>query len=131
MLFYLEGVVVVEILCVGSVDVEGGEEIWCGLCDIFFGGIIVVVFSVIVSGLKLFVESISFWFIVGVLVVCLIMGFLLVLVGVGYMIGIVFGIVILIGLVIVWGVVVFYFIVVILYVVDVVLLDFVNGLWKS
>lgn len=138
---YPEGVAAAEILRVGSElsqETQKGDESVnvskksvSGLRDLIAGSAIASVFAIGVNGLRIFSDSIGFWFQYGKATFQVPMGFSLALLGAGYLVGITAGIAMLLGVVLSWGVAVPYLTSHTLMPADTNFIDFAIRLWKN
>lgn len=136
---YPEGVAAAEILRVGSAlaheneaaDGTNTEKADSGFGHILAGGLIAAVFNLGANGLRIFSDSVGYWFSVGKAAFQLPLGFSLALLGAGYLVGVTAGIAMLVGVLISWGVAVPYLTAIATIPADTSLAAFAMGLWKS
>jgi putative OPT family oligopeptide transporter len=136
---YPEGVAAAEILRVGSALSQGKKmgsdralkTADSGFKNILTGSAISAIFTLCTNGLRVFSDSISYWFYWGKSIFQLPMGFSLALLGAGYLVGTAAGIAMLIGVLISWGVIIPYLTSQATIPVDVSLASFATDIWKS
>ncbi|HHF6626285.1 TPA: OPT family oligopeptide transporter [Haemophilus influenzae] len=123
---YPEGVAAAEILKAGN-HADGDS----GVKDIAYGGVLAGLVAFLTNGLRVMADGASAWIQTGKAAFQLPMGFLLALLGAGYLIGIVGGIAMLIGVILTWGVAVPYFTMSEDIAADASLIDSAMTVWKT